>query len=172
MSDFAANMVTFFQNARLTNRPLMCYLMGEIGAGKTFFVRALLQAMGIQSSVKSPTYTLFETYTVNKALAVCHLDLYRLEDPESLYYLGLDWQDFQLALCEWPEKAVGSLPPADIIIDIAYGASKPGLNVASIPRHVKINVTETAMHDCLQGLTNGILERFTAPNQITTRSKR
>ena len=98
-------------------------LPGPLGAGKTTFVRHLLRALGVQGHVKSPTYALMEPYDVATAagpLAVSHFDFYRFDDPQ-------EWEDagFRevfaapgLKLVEWPEKAAGLLPEADLRIAI------------------------------------------------------
>ncbi len=91
------------------------YLRGDLGAGKTTLVRGLLRSMGYTGPVKSPTYTLIETYEF-KALRVHHLDIYRLAEPEELEWLGVRdlFSSRSIALIEWPEKGDGFLPGADV----------------------------------------------------------
>ena len=97
------------------------YLEGDLGAGKTTFARGVLRGLGYRGKVKSPTYTLLESYQL-EGVSCFHLDLYRLSDPEELAYLGL--RDLLLEqamlLVEWPERGQGELPPADLIVRIAY----------------------------------------------------
>lgn len=97
-------------------------LHGDLGAGKTTFVRHLLRALGVQGRIKSPTYAVVEPYEL-PALAAWHFDFYRFKDPS-------EWEDagFReifagpgLKLAEWPEKAGGLLPAADLDIHIALG---------------------------------------------------
>ncbi|MES2625044.1 MAG: tRNA (adenosine(37)-N6)-threonylcarbamoyltransferase complex ATPase subunit type 1 TsaE [Pseudomonadota bacterium] len=90
-------------------------LRGDLGTGKTTFSRGLLRALGHKGAVKSPTYTLVEPYEIG-ARKIFHYDLYRLNDPAELEYLGLrDFIDDQtLTLIEWPEKGAPLLPPADL----------------------------------------------------------
>ena len=86
--------------ARLLESPLVIYLEGDLGAGKTMFARALIHALGYQGYVKSPTYGLLESYAV-AGFSILHLDLYRIEDPEELEYLAL--RDLSPRI-EMPEK--------------------------------------------------------------------
>lgn len=90
-------------------------LSGELGAGKSTFARGVLRALGATGPIKSPSYTLIETYELLGVEAV-HLDLYRLIDPAELEHLGL--ADYHrpgfLWLVEWPERGAGRLPPADL----------------------------------------------------------
>jgi len=90
-------------------------LSGELGAGKSTFARGVLRALGASGPIKSPSYTLLETYELPAVHAV-HLDLYRLIDATELEHLGL--ADYHRAgflwLVEWPERGAGRLPAADL----------------------------------------------------------
>ena len=96
------------------------HLQGELGAGKSTLARALLRALGVVGTIRSPTYTLIERYGLAQGEAA-HLDLYRLGDAAELDFLGLDeLQDAAtLWLVEWPERGGASLPSPDLIIRLA-----------------------------------------------------
>jgi tRNA threonylcarbamoyladenosine biosynthesis protein TsaE len=102
---------------------LLLSFSGDLGAGKTTIIRAMLRALGIQSAIKSPTYSLIETYHC-PLFDVHHFDLYRIQEEYELDYLG--FRDFftENAVCciEWPEKAGENLPEVDLSIQLSiYG---------------------------------------------------
>jgi tRNA threonylcarbamoyladenosine biosynthesis protein TsaE len=98
------------------------YLSGDLGAGKTTWVRGFLAACGVTALVRSPTYTLIELYDLGGLTAV-HVDLYRLQDESELEALGLrDWaQPGYLWLIEWPQRGLARLPRADLCVALACG---------------------------------------------------
>jgi tRNA threonylcarbamoyladenosine biosynthesis protein TsaE len=101
--------------------PGVITLKGNLGTGKTTLVRGALEACGITTGVRSPTYTLVEYYPL-KQFSIAHFDLYRLGDPEELEYLG--FRDYLRAdtwcFIEWPERAEGYLGNIGLEIEIAY----------------------------------------------------
>jgi len=100
------------------------YLRGDLGAGKTTFARALLQALGVDARIKSPTYSLVESYRVG-TLDIHHLDLYRIADAGELEWLGLpDLAGVStLLLVEWAERGLGALPPADLRLELRHAGA-------------------------------------------------
>ena len=97
---------------------VVAYLHGDLGAGKSTLARALLRALGVTGTIRSPTYTLVEQYPLPSGGMALHLDLYRIGDPGELEFLGLDG-DIRLWLVEWPQRGQGALPPADLDIELA-----------------------------------------------------
>ena len=113
--------------------PCRVYLEGDLGAGKTTLVRGVLRAMGFKGAVRSPTYTLVEPYRLED-VTFYHLDLYRLADGEELEYLGFRDMLAEAALMfvEWPERAEGWLPPADLLIKIHHADEGRMLHFAGV----------------------------------------
>jgi len=112
--------------------PLVVYLQGDLGAGKTTFARALIHALGYRGRVKSPSYGLLEHYEAG-GFTVLHLDLYRIDSPAELDYLAVrDLFDNQsILLVEWPEKGGGFLPPADVVLNFGEAGNRRFVRVGA-----------------------------------------
>ncbi|MFV2001800.1 MAG: tRNA (adenosine(37)-N6)-threonylcarbamoyltransferase complex ATPase subunit type 1 TsaE [Paracoccaceae bacterium] len=114
-------------------------LDGGIGAGKTHFARALIQARlgaaGQNQDVPSPTYTLVQTYD-DGTTEICHADLYRLQGLRDVGELGLE-DAFQNAIClvEWPDRLAGAAPDAALVI---------AFEVRREPQHRALRFTASA----------------------------
>ncbi|PKO86581.1 MAG: tRNA (adenosine(37)-N6)-threonylcarbamoyltransferase complex ATPase subunit type 1 TsaE [Betaproteobacteria bacterium HGW-Betaproteobacteria-12] len=100
---------------------LVVYLEGDLGAGKTTLVRALIRALGHQGPVKSPTYSLVEVYVVS-SLYLYHFDFYRFESPEEFLDAGFGeyFNDSAICLVEWPERAAGCVPTPDLRLRLRH----------------------------------------------------
>ena len=106
------------------------WLAGDLGAGKTTLTRYWLQALGHKGAVKSPTYTLVEPYSIEQSdgttKPVYHADLYRLQDPEELSFIGFDEyldEPNALVIIEWASRANSYLPQPTVFIDMTQSDS-------------------------------------------------
>ena len=119
LADFEATETIGKQLAAKIKPPCVVFLEGELGAGKTTLVRGFLRGCGYQGLVKSPTFTLVESYQFESNI-VYHFDLYRLNDPEELASIGMRdyFTEDAIVLVEWPERGVGFLPNADLILEL------------------------------------------------------
>ncbi len=108
---------------------MVIYLRGDLGAGKTTLVRALLHALGYAGRVKSPTYTLLEQYEAG-GLHLRHFDLYRFQDETEWEAAGFrdEFDGRNVCLVEWPEKAHGLIPQANL--EIAFEILPTGRNIS------------------------------------------
>ncbi len=109
-------------------------LEGDLGSGKTTLVRGALAGKGITEGVRSPTYTLIETYPL-QPLSIAHFDLYRLADPEELEYLG--FRDYlnpdTLCLIEWPQRAAGYLQQVGLSLQLEYIDQGQARRIRALP---------------------------------------
>lgn len=148
LADEAATMAAGAKLATSVSAGLTIYLHGDLGAGKTTFVRGLLHGLGHQGKVKSPTYTLVEPYVISR-FNIYHFDLYRFVDPEEWDAAGFrDYFNLQsLCLVEWPEKAGDLIPQADM--DVTLTIEKDG-------RMLNIRANSEQARQCLDALVASI----------------
>ncbi len=104
------------------DRSIIVYLEGDLGAGKTTFTKGIMQGLGYQGLVKSPTYNLVEIHET-EMLKVFHFDLYRINDAQELEEIGIqEYVNEKGSLCvfEWPENAESILPKPDFTVEIEH----------------------------------------------------
>jgi len=121
LDDEAATVAHGRQFVRCIERGQVLFLEGELGAGKTTWVKGLLSGLGYHGVVTSPTFTLVESYTLAQ-LTLFHFDLYRLHDPQELEMIGFrDYLSATAVCCiEWPQRGMGVLPRADWVLDFGH----------------------------------------------------
>ena len=141
--------------ARYLTASFLMLLKGDLGVGKTTFARGFIQGSGFQGVVKSPTYTLVEPYPISGDRMCYHFDLYRLADPEELEFTGARdyFNDTDVCLVEWPEKAQGYLPPADWVCEFSHHQQGRNLQITAL--------TEKGESLMLQAFSNYRLEEST-----------
>ncbi|MGD2140203.1 MAG: tRNA (adenosine(37)-N6)-threonylcarbamoyltransferase complex ATPase subunit type 1 TsaE [Burkholderiales bacterium] len=94
---------------------MLVALIGPLGAGKTTLARGVLRGLDFEGRVKSPTYALVELYKLSR-LDLYHFDFYRFAGPQELIESGLQeaFNETNVCIVEWPERAEGMLPVADV----------------------------------------------------------
>lgn len=121
LPDEAATLALGARLAAALRPGMSVWLSGDLGAGKTTLVRGLLRALHYHGRVKSPTFSLVELYSFSN-FNLYHFDLYRFADP-------LEWEEAgfreyfnpqTVCLVEWPERAAGCLPVADVEIRLTF----------------------------------------------------
>ena len=95
-------------------------LHGEMGAGKTTFIHALCEAMGVMDVITSPTFSIINQYQTNNGQTIYHMDLYRVKDANEAINAGVEdcLYSGNICLVEWPEKAAGIFPDETLHITI------------------------------------------------------
>lgn len=118
--------------AHLTSGMIIA-LQGELGVGKTTFSRGILRALGYNGIVKSPSYTIVESYYLEN-ITVHHMDLYRLSEAHELSTIG--FKDYlsstAILLIEWPERAQWLLTQSDLIVTFNIKASGRLITLAAL----------------------------------------
>ena len=144
LDDEAATAALGAALAVLLKPGMKIYLSGDLGAGKTTLVRAVLRGLGFMGKVKSPTYSLVELYGISR-LNLYHFDFYRLNNPSEWGDAGFrEYFDADAAcLVEWPEKAGALLPVPDMRVR---------LRIADSGRDVEIAAETEAGRQCLTQL--------------------
>lgn len=106
---------------------------GELGTGKTSIIRAMLRTLGVDTAVKSPTFSLVESYSCS-SLQVHHFDLYRIQEEEELEYLGLRDYFSENAVCciEWPERASALLSRIDLDVDLRVKGGGRAMRISAL----------------------------------------
>ncbi|WP_201617212.1 tRNA (adenosine(37)-N6)-threonylcarbamoyltransferase complex ATPase subunit type 1 TsaE [Psychrobacter urativorans] len=150
---------------RLAKLPLSgsVWLAGDLGAGKTTLTRYWLQALGHVGAVKSPTYTLVEPYSIQHSdgtvKLVYHADLYRLQDPEELSFIGFDEyldEPDALVIIEWASRADSYLPPPTLFIDIIQGKNIQGDIIQSDNGQVNKEIRQVELRLSKVGQAHGL----------------
>ncbi|WP_131783143.1 tRNA (adenosine(37)-N6)-threonylcarbamoyltransferase complex ATPase subunit type 1 TsaE [Legionella gresilensis] len=105
--------------AHCLTAPFICTFKGDMGSGKTTFIRAMLRELGVTSAIKSPTFSLVESYACQN-LQIHHFDLYRIVEESELDYIGFNEYFGENTICciEWPERAPHKLLNADLRLSL------------------------------------------------------
>ncbi len=116
----ATKIATFLKEEN--NLPISIHLSGDLGTGKTTLVKEVLNCLGIENFINSPTFTLIEPYEIND-LKIFHIDLYRVEKITELSAIGLEeylQEANSINFIEWPEKGSSFLKEPDIAISLYH----------------------------------------------------
>ena len=134
---------------------MVIYLVGALGAGKTAIARAMLRKIGVEGTIKSPTYTLVELYVVSR-LSLYHFDFYRLQDPEEWLEAGLRdyFNPTSICLVEWPDKAGTSLPQADIVLNLI---------LENEGRQLQMQCNTNVGQECINSALNSLKQTVQTP---------
>lgn len=159
LADEAATLSCGTHFAKSLELGLTIYLHGDLGAGKTTFVRGVLQGLGHFGKVKSPTYNLVEIYQLEQQnkhkviyqYNIYHFDLYRFNSKDEWDAAGFrEYFNLQsICMIEWPEKALNVLPNADIDVSLTVIEDAMGTNKIST-RQIDFKANSVLGKKCLQ----------------------
>tara|TARA_B110000263_G_scaffold58719_1_gene50230 strand:- start:479 stop:889 length:411 start_codon:yes stop_codon:yes gene_type:complete len=99
----------------IKDKTIVCFY-GEMGVGKTTFIKEICKKLGVEDVVSSPTFSIINEYLTDNDESVYHFDFYRIEKEEAAFDIGYEEYFYQGNLCliEWPEK-ISSIIPKNII---------------------------------------------------------
>lgn len=107
---------------KLSQKGLVILLNGNLGAGKTHFVKGLAEGLGIKEMITSPTFNIFNVYENNNGFNLNHFDVYRVHDEDEILDIGFEDYIYSddVSVIEWPSLITGILPLDNINIDINH----------------------------------------------------
>lgn len=127
-------------------------LKGNLGAGKTFITKSIINNLGLDVSVSSPTFNLMNIYE-NDKFTIHHFDFYRLEDESELENIGFyEYSRFGISIIEWADKFINNLPLNYILIEIEYSTDHKS-------RYAKINSIGKKYESIVKNIINEYEER-------------
>ena len=107
--------------SKIDNEQKVVAFYGAMGAGKTTFIKALCEVLGVQETVNSPTFSILNEYTDAAGNPIYHFDFYRINDPREAIDIGCNdyFYSGNLCLIEWAEKIPGLLPGRHLAVFIS-----------------------------------------------------
>ncbi|MFN0188378.1 MAG: tRNA (adenosine(37)-N6)-threonylcarbamoyltransferase complex ATPase subunit type 1 TsaE [Bacteroidia bacterium] len=104
---------------------VLCFY-GELGAGKTTFIKAICRQLGVNDAVQSPTFSIVNEYKASGGEPIYHFDFYRLKTEEEAYDLGYEQYLFSNYFCfiEWPEKVEDLLNLKKVDLYLSFADAK------------------------------------------------
>lgn len=112
--EIARQIISAFPNDRIFA------FFGEMGAGKTTFIKDFCKALGIKGNTSSPTFALVNEYKTENGKSIYHFDMYRIEDPSEAVRIGFEeyLESGNYCFIEWPEKIQNLLPPSFVQVRV------------------------------------------------------
>ncbi len=109
---------------------------GELGAGKTTFITALCQQLGVNENVTSPTYSIIQEYAAGDNKAIYHIDLYRIKNKDEAMDAGIEdyLSSNEICMIEWPERAPSIFPANTVFVTLTILSANKRKLIMELPR--------------------------------------